>query len=75
MRRLDEIVSELLAGVALRIEREKAGGAASAAAPPLAHGPGGEHPGTRNQARHPITSTRRMAKKATGIAATKSMKR
>ena len=74
MERLDHVVARVLPGLRVMTE-EEAGGTAGKAAPPLARGPGGEHPGARNQARHPITSTRRMAKKATGIAATKSMKR
>lgn len=73
MRRLDEIVRELLQGVSERME--KAGGTAGEAAPPLARDTGGGGTRARNSDRHPITSTRRMAKKATGDAAKRSMPR
>lgn len=74
MERLGTIVHRVLAGLTVTNE-EEAGGTAVAAVPPLARGPGGENPGARNGDRHPITSTRRIAKRATGVADTKSMKR
>lgn len=74
MERLGDIVARVLANVRATMEKD-AGGTAVEAAPPLARGPGGEHPGARNVSRHPITSTRRMAKNATGSDARKSMPR
>lgn len=67
MRRLDSLVAEVLANA--RRAMDKAGGAAVEAAPPLMRRPEGEHPHMRNGEHHPITSTRRMAKNATGIEA------
>ena len=71
MRRLDEIVSELLAGVALRIENEKAGGTAGEAVPPLTREAGGGNPRMRKGEHHPRSSNRSQPK----YAATASAKR
>lgn len=68
MRRLDSLVAEVLANA--RRAMDKAGGTAVEAAPPLAQGLlGEERHSARNGEHHPITSTRRMAKNATGIEA------
>ena len=61
MERLDHVVARVLAGLRVMTE-EEAGGTAGKAAPPLARGPGGEHPGARNGDRlSPRTTVRRGA--------------
>lgn len=73
MRRLDEIIAGLLPGLRAMVV-EDADGAAGEAAPPLARGTGGEAR-TRKGDAHPRSSSRRMAKKATGLDAKISIKR
>lgn len=74
MRRLDEIIAGLLPGLRAMVV-EDADGAAGEAAPPLARGPGGGNPSARKGDAHPRSSSRRMAKQATGMAAKISIER
>jgi hypothetical protein len=67
--RLDTLVAKVLADVR---QRMIAGGTADEAAPPLAQRTGGElH--ARNGDAHPRSSSRSIAKRATGMAAKTSM--
>lgn len=75
MERLGDIVARVLAGVRDRMDGEMAGEAAGEdAASPLARGTGGEARARKGDA-HPRSSSRRMAKKATGLDDRISMKR
>lgn len=75
MERLGDIVARVLAGVRDTMDGEMAGEAAGEdAASPLARGTGGEAR-TRKGEAHPRSSSRRMAKQATGMAAKISIER
>lgn len=72
MKRLDTLVRGILQDVRQRMDAD---GAAGEAAPPLARREGGGTERARKGDAHPRSSSRRMAKKATGMAAKISIER
>lgn len=76
MRRLDEIVAGLLPGLrAMVVEEERAGAVVEAAPEFAARHRGGDEMRAGGTGAHPRSSSRTLAKRMTGTAATKSMKR
>lgn len=75
MERLDEAVARVLAGLRAQLDERKAGAVVEAAPEFAARGRGGDETRAGGNSAHPRSSSRRMAKKATGLAATISMKR
>ena len=79
MERLGDIVGRVLAGVRVAMEEERAGGrgySRPASSSELAEaGGGGKAPRLARGDAHPRSSSRRMAKQATGMAAKISIER
>lgn len=75
MERLGDIVARVLANVRATMEEEKAGAVVEAAPEFAARGRGGDETRAGGTGAHPRSSSRRMAKNATGLADRISMKR
>lgn len=75
MERLGDIVARVLANVRVTMEEERAGAVIEAAPEFAARGRGGDETRAGGTDAHPRSSSRRMAKNATGLAAKISMER
>lgn len=75
MERLGDIVARVLANVRATMEEEKAGAVVEAAPEFAARHRGGDEPRAGGSSAHPRSSSRSMAKKATGQAVKTSMRR
>lgn len=75
MERLGDIVARVLANVRATMEEERAGAVVEAAPEFAARNRGGDEMRAGGTGAHPRSSSRSMAKRATGMAAAKSMKR
>lgn len=75
MERLGDIVARVLANVRATMEEERAGASVEAAPEFAARHRGGDEMRAGGTGAHPRSSQRAIAKRATGMAATKSMKR
>lgn len=75
MERLGDIVARVLAGVRVTMEEERAGAVVEAAPEFAARHRGGDAMRAGETGAHPRSSSRRMAKQATGMAAKISIER
>lgn len=75
MERLGDIVARVLANVRATMEEEKAGAVVEAAPEFVARHRGGDAMRAGGTGAHPRSSSRRMAKQATGMAAKISIER
>lgn len=75
MERLDEAVARVLAGLRAQLDERKAGAVVEAAPEFAARHRGGDEMRAGGTGAHPRSSSRRMAKQATGMAAKISIER